>query len=49
MEQSAGPSSHSSQKAVVSDTVARSFEILSADIPKAYVQGVSNEELADLA
>ena len=44
----AGTSSKSSQKVVVSEAVARGWEILSADISKAFLQGVTYKELAEL-
>ena len=44
----AGTSSRSSQKVVVSEAIARSWEILSADISKAFLQGVTYKEFAEL-
>ena len=44
----AGTSSRSSQKVVVSEAVARGWDILSADISKAFLQGVTYKELAEL-
>ena len=44
----AGTSSRSSQKVVVSEAVCRGWDILSADISKAVLQGVTYEELARL-
>ena len=44
----AGTSSRSSQKVVVSEAVARKWDILSADISKAFLQGVTYAELAEL-
>ena len=44
----AGTSSRSSQKVVVSEAVCRQWSILSADISKAFLQGVTYKELAEL-
>ena len=44
----AGTSSRSSQKVVVSEAAARGWDILSADISKAFLQGVTYKELAEL-
>ena len=44
----AGTSSRSSQKVVVSEAVARRWDIVSADISKAFLQGVTYKELAEL-
>ena len=44
----AGTSSRSSQKVVVSEAAARGSDILSADISKAFLQGVTYKELAEL-
>ena len=41
-------SSRSSQKVVVSEAVFRGWDILSADISKAFLQGVTYKELAEL-
>ena len=44
----AGTSSRSSRNVVVSEAVARGWDILSADISKAFLQGVTYKELAEL-
>ena len=43
----AGTSSRSSQKIVCSEAVCRGWEIISADISKAFLQGVTYKELAE--
>ena len=44
----AGTSSRSSQKVLVSEAVRNGWDICTTDIPKAFLQGVTYEELAEL-
>jgi len=45
----AGTSARSSQKLIVSEAVLRSWDIATADISKAFLQGVTYKELAELS
>ena len=44
----AGTSTRGSQKVLVSEAVARGWDVLTTDISKAFLQGVTYEELAQL-